>query len=78
MNYIQCTQQEFEQVINSLEEGSYIISHDVGRTHGMSVYQRMGSGGRLVVIASVTWLKQDNVRVFTYEIAKYLKEAYCK
>jgi len=33
MNCIECTQQEFEQVINSLEEDSYTIGHDVGRTH---------------------------------------------
>jgi hypothetical protein len=73
MNYLACTQQEFEQVINSLEEDSYTIGHDVGRTHGLVCYQRNDK-----VIGTERWLKEDNIRVFTYEIAKYLKEAYCK
>ncbi len=74
MNYIECTQQEFEKVINSLEEGSYIIGHDIGRTHGLICYQRNGK-----VIGTERWILDSlNQRVFTYEIAKYLKEAYCK
>jgi hypothetical protein len=43
MNYIEytvCTQQEFEQVINSLEEGWITMAHDVGRTHRLICYQR--------------------------------------
>lgn len=74
MNYIECTQQEFEKVISSLEEDSYTIGHDVGRTHGLVCYQRNGK-----VIGTERWILDSlNQRVFTYEIAKYLKEAYCK
>lgn len=80
MKMKQCTRQEFENVISNLEEDSYTIGNDVGRTHGISVYQRMGSCGRLVVIGSSSWIlsygQEGNVRVFTYEIANYLYEAY--
>lgn len=77
MKYKECTQQEFEQVVNSLEEGSYTIGSDVGRTHGIVCYQRNGK-----FIGSKRWVWSDglngNVRVFTYEIANYLYEAYVK
>lgn len=71
MKFKQCTQQEFEKVISSLEEGSYTVGNDVGRTHGISCYQLNGR-----VIGSSSWIKEGNVRVFTYEIANYLYEAY--
>lgn len=71
MKMKECTQQEFEKVIGSLEEDSYTIGNDVGRTHGIVCYQRNGR-----VIASEHWIKDDNVRVFTYEVANYLYEAY--
>lgn len=73
MRFKECTQQEFEKVINSLEEDSYTASNDVGRTHGITCYQRNGR-----VIGSSRWIKDDNVRVFTYEVANYLYEAYVK
>lgn len=76
MKFKQVSQQEFEKIISSLEQDSYTIGNDVGRTHGISVYQRMGSCGRLVVIGSSSWIKEGNVRVFTYEVANYLYEAY--
>lgn len=71
MKMKECTQQEFEKVIGSLEEDSYTIGNDVGRTHGIVCYQRNGR-----VIGSSRWIKDDNVRVFTYEVAQYLWEAY--
>lgn len=73
MKMKECTQQEFEKVISSLEEDSYTIGNDVGRTHGIICYQRNGR-----VIGSSRWIKEDNVRVFTYEVANYLYEAYIK
>lgn len=73
MKMKECTRQEFEKVINSLEEDSYTIGNDVGRTHGIVCYQR---GGR--VIGSERWILDGNVRVFTYEVANYLYEAYAK
>jgi hypothetical protein len=76
MKMKECTRQEFEKVISSLEEDSYTVGNDVGRSHGISVYQRMGSCGRLVVIGSSRWVLDGNVRVWTYEIANYLFEAY--
>lgn len=71
MKFKQCTRQEFEKVISSLEEDSYTIGNDVGRTHGITCYQRNGK-----VIGSSRWIKEGNVGVFTYEIANYLYEAY--
>ena len=73
MKFKECTQQEFEKVINSLEEDSYTVGNDVGRTHGITCYQRNGK-----VIGSSRWIKEGNVRVFTYEVANYLYEAYVK
>lgn len=73
MKMKECTQQDFEKVISSLEEDSYTIGNDVGRTHGITCYQRNGR-----VIGSSSWIKDDNVRVFTYEVAQYLWEAYVK
>lgn len=71
MKFKECTQQEFEKVINCLEEDSYTVGNNVGRTHGITCYQRNGR-----VIGSSYWIREDNVRVFTYEIANYLYEAY--
>lgn len=71
MKMKECTRQEFEKVISSLEEDSYTIGNDVGRTHGITCYQRNGK-----VIGSSRWIKDDNVRVFTYEVAEYLYNAY--
>lgn len=71
MKFKEVTQQEFEKVISSLEEDSYTVGNDVGRTHGIVCYQRNGR-----VIGSSRWIKDDNVRVFTYEVAQYLWEAY--
>lgn len=77
MKYLSVTQQEFEKVITSLEEDSYTVGNDVGRTHGITCYQLNGK-----VIGSSRWIlsygQDDNVRVFTYEIANYLYEAYVK
>lgn len=73
MKFKECTQQEFEKVISSLEKDSYTVGNDVGRTHGITCYQRNGR-----VIGSSRWIKDDNVRVFTYEVANYLYEAYVK
>lgn len=75
MKMKECTQQEFEKIINSLEKDSYTIGSDVGlgRTHGIICYQRNGR-----VIGSSRWILNDNVRVWTYEIANYLYEAYVK
>lgn len=73
MNMKECTQQEFEKVISSLEEDSYTVGSDVGRTHGLICYQRAGK-----VIGTSRWIKDDNVRVWNYEIANYLYEAYVK
>lgn len=73
MKYKECTQQEFEKVINSLEEDSYTVGNDVGRTHGINCYQRNGK-----FIGSSRWILNGNVRVWTYEIANYLYEAYVK
>ncbi len=70
MKFKEVTQQEFEKVISSLEEDSYTVGNDVGRTHGITCYQRNGR-----VIGSSRWIKDDNVRVFTYEIANYLYES---
>lgn len=72
MKFKQCTQQEFEKVISSLEKDSYTVGNDVGRTHGITCYQRNGK-----VIGSSRWIKDGNVRVFTYEVAEYLYKAYC-
>ena len=69
MKFKEVTQQEFEKVISSLEEDSYTVGNDVGRTHGIVCYQRNGR-----VIGSSRWIKDDNVRVFTYEVAQYLWE----
>lgn len=71
MKMKECTRQDFEKVISNLEEDSYTVGNDVGRTHGITCYQRNGR-----VIGSSRWIKDDNVRVFTYEIANYLYEAY--
>jgi hypothetical protein len=71
MKYIECTQQEFEQVINSLEEDSYTIGHDIGRTHGLICYQCNGK-----VIGEQRWIKDGNIRVFTYEIANEFIRLY--
>lgn len=75
MKMTECTQQQFEKVINSLEEDSYTIGNDVGRTHGIVCYQRNGK-----FIGSERWILSDglngNVRVFTYEVVNYLFEAY--
>lgn len=71
MKMTECTQQQFEKVINSLEEDSYTIGNDVGRTHGIVCYQRNGR-----VIGSERWILNDSIRVFTYEVANYLYEAY--
>lgn len=73
MKFKECTQQEFEKVISSLEEDSYTVGNDVGRTHGITCYQRNGK-----FIGSSRWILNDNVRVWTYEIANYLYEAYVK
>lgn len=73
MKMKECTRQEFEKVISSLEEDSYTIGNDVGRTHGITCYQRNGK-----VIGSSRWIKDDNVRVFTYEVAEYLYNAYIR
>ena len=77
MKFKECTQQEFEKVISSLEEDSYTVGNDVGRTHGITCYQRNGR-----VIGSSRWIlsygQDDNVRVFIYEVANYLYEAYIK
>jgi len=73
MKFKEVTQQEFEKVINSLEEDSYTIGNDVGRTHGITCYQRNGK-----VIGSSRWIKEANVRVFTYEVENYLYETYVK
>lgn len=75
MKMKQVTQEEFEKVISSLEEDSYTVGNDVGRTHGITCYNR---GGTCVVIGTACWIKEDNVRVFTYEVANYLYEAYVK
>ena len=71
MKMKEVTPQEFEKVISSLEEDSYTIGSDVGRTHGIICYQRNGR-----VIGSSRWILSENVRVWTYEIANYLYEAY--
>lgn len=71
MKFKEVSQQEFEKVISSLEEDSYTVGNDVGRTYGITCYQRNGR-----VIGSSRWIKEANVRVFTYEIANYLYEAY--
>lgn len=71
MKMKECTQEEFEKVINSLEKDSYTIGSDVGRTHGITYYERNGK-----FIGSERWIRNDNVRVFTYEVANYLYEAY--
>ncbi|RYY51321.1 MAG: hypothetical protein EOO06_00910 [Chitinophagaceae bacterium] len=71
MKFKECTKEEFERVINSLEEDSYTIGNDVGRTHGIVCYQRNGK-----FIGSERWVIEGNVRVFTYEVANYLFEAY--
>lgn len=73
MKMKEVTQQEFEKVISSLEEDSYTVGNDVGRTHGITCYQRSGR-----LIGTSHWIKNDNVKVFTYEVANYLYEAYCK
>ena len=73
MKYKECTKEQFEQIINSLEEGSYTIGSDVGRTHGIICYQRNGKH-----IGSSRWILDGNVRVWTCEIANYLFEAYIK
>lgn len=71
MKMRECTQQEFEKVISSLEEDSYTVGSDVGRSQGIACYQRNGR-----VIGSKRWTLNGNVRVFTYEVANYLYEAY--
>ena len=75
MKMKECTQQEFEKVINSLEEDSYTVGNDVGRTHGIFCYQRNGR-----VIASSRWILDYKIqdRIWTYEVANYLYEAYVK
>lgn len=75
MKMKECTRQEFEKVINNLEEGSYTIGNDVGRTHGITCYQRNGR-----VIGSSRWVLDHKIqdRVWKYEIANYLYEAYIK
>jgi hypothetical protein len=75
MKMKECTRQEFEKVINSLEEDSYTIGNDAGRTHGIVCYQRAGR-----VIGSERWILdfKRQERVFTYEVANYLFEAYAK
>lgn len=73
MKMVECTKEQFEKVISSLEEDSYTAGSDVGRTHGITCYQRNGK-----FIGSSRWILNANVRVFTYEIANYLLEAYSK
>ena len=71
MKMKECTKEQFEQIINSLGEDSYTIGSDVGRTHGIICYQRNGK-----FIGSSRWILDGNVRMWTYEIANYLFEAY--
>lgn len=73
MKMLECTKEQFDKVINSLQEDSYTIGHDVGRTHGIACYQRNGKS-----IGSSRWVLNGNVRAFTYEIANYLFQAYAK
>lgn len=73
MNMTECTKEQFEKVISSLDENSYTVGHDVGRTHGIACYQRNGKS-----IGSSRWILKGNVRAFTYEVANYLFQAYVK
>lgn len=75
MKMIECTKEQFEKVISSLEEDSYTVGSDIGRTHGIACYQRSGR-----VIGSSLWVLDHKIqdRVWTYEIASYLFETYAK
>lgn len=67
------TEQQFNQVIESLDQDSLTQGHDVGRMHGIICYYRNGKH-----IGTESWVKENTSRVFTYEVASYLLEAYAK
>lgn len=49
---------------------------DVGRTHGITVWNRCGRYNYTKAIAVRSWYIENGVRIWGYEVANYLYEAY--
>jgi len=60
-------QDEFDSFIRSFQEDDLICGRDVGRMHGMAIYQKSGK-----VVAEERWTRESlsHPRIWTYQIAK--------
>ncbi len=60
-------QDEFDSFIRSFKEDDLICGRDVGRMHGMAIYQQAGK-----VVAEERWIREslNQPRVWIYQIAE--------
>ena len=71
MNYQEVNQDQFDSVIEKI--GAECTGHDAGRTHSIESFTREGKH-----VGTRFSCKESIARVWTYELASFLCEAYLK